>query len=459
MSSLEASSTTTTSIAESNSRISSTTLPIAPDSFHAGTIATRRGKALPHTVTPAPSPTSSSNRRARCAYVCSSRTRSRARRPISSACPGSAISSRYAARASSALSTTTTSRPGLEPALDPLVRIRDNRRTRGGELEGTRGGRSGNLRVRPSCHVEVDPCGGDRAGKDVERDVAEHARRAHVPLEVEPTEPEVELRSEPRRLTHHRLHPVTPELVAVAVEEDVHVLLDGLGREELGIGAPVEHVGPTRAELEQTRYPAMGVRQHEVVLPRVCAVVRVEPGVHAPVLGQAHRDVAVVEDDRDSEPGTKCVGDASQMRHGNREDHHCVGSFALDQALEMAPPAGRHPPLDRLARQPIEPRLLRMRLVAPEIAVALDPRERIPDGPVRLALAVGRVRGHAPPGRLNRAPAVRRHDEIYARLVHPLPELPPGRRAAVAEIEVDGGRDCKDPRRLHGPWRARRASP
>ena len=39
-------------------------------------------------------PTRSSSRRARCAYVCSSRTRSRARAPISSACAGSASSSR-----------------------------------------------------------------------------------------------------------------------------------------------------------------------------------------------------------------------------------------------------------------------------------------------------------------------------------------------------------------------------
>ena len=41
--------------------------------------------SVAHAATPASSPTSSSSRRARCAYVCSSSTRSRARRPISSA--------------------------------------------------------------------------------------------------------------------------------------------------------------------------------------------------------------------------------------------------------------------------------------------------------------------------------------------------------------------------------------
>ena len=44
-----------------------------------------RDQAVGHAATPASSPTSSSRRRARCAYVCSSRTRSRARCPIASA--------------------------------------------------------------------------------------------------------------------------------------------------------------------------------------------------------------------------------------------------------------------------------------------------------------------------------------------------------------------------------------
>jgi hypothetical protein len=53
-----------------------------------------RDPSKAQTGTPALRPMSSSRRRARCAYVCSSRTRSRARFPMSAACPGSARSSR-----------------------------------------------------------------------------------------------------------------------------------------------------------------------------------------------------------------------------------------------------------------------------------------------------------------------------------------------------------------------------
>src|SRR3954453_6448768 len=42
------------------------------------------------------------------------------------------------------------------------------------------------------------------------------------------------------RLADPRLHPLAPELVAVAVEEHVHRLLHRLRREELGIRTP-EH--------------------------------------------------------------------------------------------------------------------------------------------------------------------------------------------------------------------------
>ena len=141
----------------------------------------------------------------------------------------------------------------LEPALDPLVRVRDDRRARGGELEGPRGRRARDGRMRTARDVQVDAGGGDRAGEDVERDVAEQARRAGVALEVEAPEREVELGREPGRLADHRLHPVAPELVPVAVEEHVQLLLDRLRREELGIGAPEERLRATCAELEEPR--------------------------------------------------------------------------------------------------------------------------------------------------------------------------------------------------------------
>ena len=93
--------------------------------------------------------------------------------------------------------------------------------------------------------------------------------------------------------------------------------------------------------------------------------------------------------------------------------------------------------------------VLRAVLGAPEVAVALQPREPAAGRGEALALDPGRVRRGAPPGRLDRPAAVRRHDQVDADLVQALPELPPRRRAAVAEVEVDRGRDGEDLRRLH----------
>src|SRR6185437_1890827 len=63
----------------------------------------------------------------------------------------------------------------------------------------------------------------------------------------------------------------------------------------------------------------------------------------------------------------------------------------------------------------------------------------------RLALVKGRVRRGAPPRRLDRPAAVGGHDEVDTLLAEALPELPPGGGAAVAEVEVDRGRDREDP--------------
>ena len=254
---------------------------------------------------------------------------------------------------------------------------------------------------------------------------------------------------EARRLADHRLHPVTAKLVAVAVEEDVDLLLDVLGREELGIGAPVQRLAPARTELEQPSDPSLRVREHEVVLPRIRTVIRVEAGVHSTELGKAHRNVAVVEDDRDAEALAQRVGDAPQMRHRDREDDHRVRPLGLDEPLEMPLPTRRHPARDRLARELVERRLLGIRLGPPQIAIALHAREHVSDGLVRLALAVGRVRSDTPPRRLDRPAAIRRDHEVDAGLVHPLPELPPRGRTAVPEVEVDRGCDREDLRRLH----------
>src|SRR5204863_585784 len=86
--------------------------------------------------------------------------------------------------------------------------------------------------------VQVDPARRDRPVEDVEGDVTEHACAARVALEVEAAEGEVGLQQAAARLADHRGSPLAPELVAVAVEEDVHLLLDGLREEDVRIGSP-----------------------------------------------------------------------------------------------------------------------------------------------------------------------------------------------------------------------------
>src|SRR5581483_118829 len=81
--------------------------------------------------------------------------------------------------------------PRLEPPLHPLARIRDDRGAGRRELEGPAGRRGVEARVRAPRDVEVDARRGDRAGEDVERDVAELARRSHVEAEVVAAEHEV----------------------------------------------------------------------------------------------------------------------------------------------------------------------------------------------------------------------------------------------------------------------------
>ena len=71
--------------------------------------------------------------------------------------------------------------------------------------------------------------------------------------EVAAAEREVDLGRRAARLPHHGGSPLAAELVAVAVEEDVHLLLHRLGREELRVCAPEDRLGPAGAELEQAR--------------------------------------------------------------------------------------------------------------------------------------------------------------------------------------------------------------
>jgi len=124
-------------------------------------------------------------------------------------------------------------------------------------------------------------------------------------------------------------------------------------------------------------------------------------------------------------------------------------ALALEDLLEVTLPARRHGAPDHLAYRFVGTRVLRVRLGAPQVAVALEPRRDMPCRRERLGLAVERVRRGPPPGRLDRAAAIRRDDQVDAGLGHSLPELPPRGCAAVAEVEVGRGRDGEDLRRLH----------
>ena len=168
-------------------------------------------------------------------------------------------------------------------------------------------------------------------------------------------------------------------------------------------------------------------------------MVPVEARVHAAELGQAHRHVTVVEDDREVVPLAQVGRDAAQVGHRHGEDDERVGTFVANEPVEVLAPARRHPAPDRLARHPLAEPVLGVVLGAPQVRVALEARDRVARARERLALDERRVGRRAPPGRLDRPSAVRRDDEIDAFLVEALPELPPRRRAAVAKVEIDGG--------------------
>src|SRR5215218_1498422 len=128
--------------------------------------------------------------------------------------------------------------PRIEPAIDALVGVRDDRGAARRELERARSRRGTHGRVRAARDVQVDPRRRDRSREDVERDIADRARVSGVAAEVTPAEHEVDLGHAARRPADHRLDPLAAELVAVPVEEDVVFLLDVVRAEQIGIGAP-----------------------------------------------------------------------------------------------------------------------------------------------------------------------------------------------------------------------------
>ena len=105
--------------------------------------------------------------------------------------------------------------------------------------------------MRAPRDVQVDAAARDRLREDVERNVADQSRIADVAAKVAPAEREVDRVGGARRLADERLHPFATELVAVAVEEHVVLLLDRSGGEQLRIRSPEHRLGAPRAELAQ----------------------------------------------------------------------------------------------------------------------------------------------------------------------------------------------------------------
>src|SRR5437763_10863291 len=118
--------------------------------------------------------------------------------------------------------------------------------------------------MRATRDVEVDARGGDRACEHVEGNVADEAGAAEIAAKVASPEGEVDVFEPAARLADECAHPVTPELVAVAVEEHVRLLLDVHGCEELGIHAPEDGLDAPRAEFAQPLGAALGVADDEV---------------------------------------------------------------------------------------------------------------------------------------------------------------------------------------------------
>src|SRR5262249_27095270 len=150
-------------------------------------------------------------------------------------------------------------RARLEPAVDAVVGIGDDRSSGRGELERTAGRRRIDARVGAASDAQVDPRSGDCTREGVEGNVADEPSVADVPLKGATAEREVDVRERTGRLADERGHPVAAELVAVAVEKHVGFLVDRLRREEVGVGSPEDGLGPARAEGPEAVEASLGV--------------------------------------------------------------------------------------------------------------------------------------------------------------------------------------------------------
>src|SRR4029077_43776 len=226
--SVEPSSTTTMSNPGSNAWISSITRPTLSSSFSAGTMAIRFSSpswASTASRGGAGTAASSATRCHRCAEPDELENLASAvsvRVLVEHTLPGTSPHRLSGARIVEELSIRGQRLVGrrhdpqlgaaVEPALDPLVRVRHDRCPRSSELEWPARGRCVDGRVRAARDVEVDPRTGDGLSEDVERNVADDLRPADVPAKVLAAEGKVDFRITPARLADQRLHPFTPEL-------------------------------------------------------------------------------------------------------------------------------------------------------------------------------------------------------------------------------------------------------
>ena len=143
---------------------------------------------------------------ARDARTCARRARARGpARPSPRPAPDRRAARDRPPSACSASSTTSSSLPGLEPALDPRVRVGDDRRARRGELERPAGRRAGTVACERRVMLRLTRAAEIARAKTLNGTSPSSRALPDVALEVAPAEREVDLGRRPARLADHRL--------------------------------------------------------------------------------------------------------------------------------------------------------------------------------------------------------------------------------------------------------------
>src|SRR5439155_18618930 len=119
-------------------------------------------------------------------------------------------------------------------------------------------------------------------------------------------------------------------------------------------------------------------------------------------------------------------------------------ALALDRADEVAAKTGSDRGPDRSPHSAVDEGVVRLVLRASHELLPLETRRELPRRHERLAFQIHRIVDRPPPGRLDRASAVRGDDEVGTGLVEALPQLPPRGSDAVSVREVDRRSDRQD---------------